>query len=461
MKIPLLLTALLLTGCVTFEPNLLAPAQSALRLEARALTDPDLRSFVERNRPDALAGGAAETWGFDALTIAAFYFNPELELMRAQRDVVAAGRITAGQRPGLAASIAPARNATTAIPSPRIVTATADLTLETGGKRGYRIARAEQLTEAARLNIASVAWQVRSRVRSRLLALFSASQSANLLAQEQAIHGEILRVLEGQYAAGAISAFALTQARLAANEARLALRDAERLRAEARAGLADAIGIPVGGLDGVEISFDEFRMPPSTVATAEARREALLNRADVLSALAEYAASQSNLQLEIAGQYPDIHLGPGYEYDQGDDKWSLGLGVTLPTNRNRGAIAEAEARRAAAAARFNAVQAGVIGQIDLAAAAFRAALQKQSDANAMVADLDRQAEIAQAMLEVGEISRGDLELLQLQLSVSALARLDALVEAQQAAGQLEDAVQAPLALSPVIWESSPQAFEPN
>ena len=58
--------------------------------------------------------------------------------------------------------------------------------------------------------------------------------------------------------------------------------------------------------------------------------------------LAEYQASQSALQLEIARQYPDVQLGPGYEFDQGDNKWMLGLGVTLPVfNQNQGAIAAA------------------------------------------------------------------------------------------------------------------------
>jgi outer membrane protein TolC len=66
--------------------------------------------------------------------------------------------------------------------------------------------------------------------------------------------------------------------------------------------------------------------------------------------LAEYNASQSALQLEIAKQYPDIHLNPGYEFDQGDNKWSPGLTVTLPIlNQNKGPIAEAEAKRTEAA----------------------------------------------------------------------------------------------------------------
>ncbi len=180
---------------------------------------------------------------------------------------------------------------------------------------------------------------------------------------------------------------------------------------------------------------------------------------DILSALAQYAASQSTLQLAIAGQYPDIHLGPGYEYDQGDDKWSLGLSVSLPADRNRGPIAEARARREEAAARFNALQASVLGQIDLAVAAYRAASQKQADASAMLTDLTRQENVAESMLQAGAISGSELAALQLQLSVSALARLDALQQAQQAVGQLEDAVQSPLGLPSAVWEKPPLTSE--
>jgi len=42
---------------------------------------------------------------------------------------------------------------------------------KTAGKRGRRIAKAEHLSEAARLNIATVAWHVRRNVRGSLLDL--------------------------------------------------------------------------------------------------------------------------------------------------------------------------------------------------------------------------------------------------------------------------------------------------
>lgn len=399
-------------------------------------------------------------WDFEDLTLAAFYFHPDLEVARAQWAVARASEITAGERPNPTVGISPAYNSTTAIPSPWIVTVTGELPLETAGKRGYRVAEATKLAEAARLNIASVAWQVRSRVRNRMWDLQSAEELQSLLEQQQAIHAENVRLLQLQHDAGAISAFELTQAKLAADESRLALRDAGQQTAEARVQLADAIGVPVTALKGVKISQEDQAQLAHQILTADARHQALMNRADLLASLAEYAASEAALQLEIAKQYPDVHLGPGYEFDQGDNKWSLGLSVTLPVfNRNQGAIAEAEARRAESAARFNALQARVLSEIDLATAAYQASRSKLSDAEKILGDVGKQEKAADALLAAGEISKGDVAALQLQLGTSKLVRHEAFVKVRQAAGQLEDAVQRPLDLPAAAWQDAPRVTE--
>jgi outer membrane protein TolC len=402
------------------------------------------------------------SWDFTNLVLAAFYYHSDLDVARAQWAVAEAAKITAGERPNPTLNLTPGYNTTTLTPSPWIPLSFLDVPLETAGKRGHRLVQATYLSEAARLSILSVAWQVRSRVRRSLVGVYAARETEALLKEQQTLQAENLWLLEHQYHAGAISAFELTQARIAADSTQLALRDAERQSAEARVQLADAIGVPAGALDGVELSFAGLEVAPGDASPVEARRQALLNRADILAALAEYAASQSALQLEIAKQYPDIHLGPGYQYDQGDNKWSLGLTVTLPVlNQNQGVIAEAQAKRAETAARFNALQARVLAAIDLAVAGYRVARQKQADADALLANLQKQEKTARAIFDVGEISKSELVGLQLQLSASALARLNALVQSQQALGALEDALQSPLNLPATAWQASPQMAEPR
>jgi outer membrane protein TolC len=182
---------------------------------------------------------------------------------------------------------------------------------------------------------------------------------------------------------------------------------------------------------------------PETAAT----REALLNRADVLSALSAYDASQSALQLEIARQYPDVHLGPGYQLDQGSNKWTLLVPIALPVfSRNRGPIAEAEARRTVAAKQVTAVQAAAIGAIDRALAGYKTARDKVAVADQLADQVRSLEATGRAQLAAGDISQLDLGLIQSELASRELARLEALVQLQQVAGDIEDAMQRPIDL---------------
>ena len=448
VAVPAILVLVLawLTGCAHFEPKPISPAQTATKLEGRSLTDEGLRAYLATN--GVVSAWPRPSWDLNALTLAAFYYNPELNLARARWGTAQAGRGTAAERPNPTLNVMPGYNTTTPVPSPWLVTVFPDVPIETAGKRGYRIAQAEHLSEAARLNLASAAWQVRSRLRRSLVDLSAAGEMERLLREQQGLQMENLRLLELQKEAGAISAFELTQARMAADSSRLALRDAERQTAEARVQVAEAIGVPARALDNIQLSFAEVDQVPPELTTAEARRQALLSRTDILGALATYAAAESALQLEIAKQYPDIHLNPGYEFDQGDNKWNPGLTVTLPVlSQNKGPIAEAEARRMETAAAFNALQARVLIDIDRAVTSYQGSLRQRADAEALLTQVQQQERRAQWMLDAGGISRSELAALRLQLSASALARQEALARVQRALGQLEDALQSPVSLS--------------
>ena len=355
------------------------------------------------------------------------------------------GKITAGERPNPTVSFSPVYNFTT--PPPWILGASIDIPIETAGKRGYRIAQAKNLSEAARFNIATVAWGVRSRVRKNLVALYAATERESSLKQQAEMQSENVGFLEGHLSsAGVVSEFEVTRSRLALSNVRLAWHDAQNRLAQSKIDLASAVGLAASAFDQVKISFRGLDQIPTELSYQELRHDALLSRADILSALAEYAAAESALHLEIAKQYPDIHLSPGYELDQGDNKWGLGLSATLPVfNHNRGAIAEAEARRQEVAARFNALQSSVIGEIDRAFAGYRSALEKNSMVLALWDDQIKQLRDTERLLIAGEISEQDSNLARIEMNTALLNRSNALIETQEALGVLEDAVQRPIA----------------
>lgn len=452
------ITLLLLTGltaCTSFDARPISAEANAARLADRTLADPGLRAFIGSNLGSGPAGDSAWRWDLESLTLAAFYFQPELDVARAQWAVAEAGKQAAAARPAPLIDLAGGSNSTTADPSPNLATAGVQLPLQPGGKRGLRIAEAAHLSDAAHLNILAAAWQLRSRVRAAYMAVCAAMESQSLLQSQQQTRADYLRILEGQYRAGSVSGFDFSQARLAAATDRLALHEAMRVATGARSELAAAVGIPASALEAVKFPVSALDDLPPMPDAAEAHRQALLGRADILGALSEYAATQSALQLEIARQFPDISIGPGYEYDQGDNKWSLGLSIALPAGRNQGAIAVARARRQEVAARFTALQAGVLQQVDLAMANYADALSAHADAFGMLTEITAQRNTAGAMFEAGTLSRGDLAALELQLGTITQARLNALLQAQQAAGQLELAMQGPLGLPDSFWDQSP------
>lgn len=435
-------------GCARFHDHPLSAEKVSADFEARSFNDAGLKSYLERHATEIAAAAAAKSWDLNRLTLVAFYYHPDLDVARAQLAGTQAASVTARQRPNPTLSVSPAYNTTTTIPSPWIVTPSLDIPIETAGKRGYRLAQASHLSDAARFHLAATAWQVRSRVRKNLLTFHGASEREVALKQQERIQAESVRLLEAQWQAGAVSPFEVTQGRVALNQTRFALHDAEKQAATSRVQLAESLGLPASALDGIALDLGSFQQVPADVPEAAARRQALLNRADILAALSEYAASQSALQLEIAKQYPDVHLSPGYEYDQGDNKWGIGLSVELPVlNRNQGRIAEAEARRKEVAARFNALQARVLSEIEQAVAGYRASVKKTDAAGSLNEELTTQLRAAQGMLDAGEISRVELAQRQLELTTAALAQLDARLQAQEALGALEDALQSPTLFS--------------
>ena len=78
-----------------------------------------------------------------------------------------------------------------------------DVPIETAGKRKYRRAQAARLAEAARLNLANVAWQARGEVRLALLDLGAAEQHLTLLQRQVELQTNIVNLLQGQVKAGA------------------------------------------------------------------------------------------------------------------------------------------------------------------------------------------------------------------------------------------------------------------
>ncbi len=431
-----------LTGCASFEDRPLSPEASLQRFSDRTLDSNDLEVYLQRTAPPST--WPLPRWDLSQLTLAAFFYNPELDVARAHWAAAQAQSRTASETPNPTLGLSPGYNTTTgraAEMSPWIVGVALDLPLDVAHQRGYRMAAAQSLSESARLAIAQAAWSVRHEVRAALLDLYAAVEQEENLGRDLKLASDKTALLEQWLRVGEISTLEVDQARAEQQQSRIAWLNAGQDKVRAQARLAVAIGIPVQALTRVSLDFSSFEHLPA-LPPAESRRNALLHRADLLAMLANYQMSQSTLQAAIAGQYPQIQIGPGYEFDQSEDKWSLGLSVSLPVfNRNQGQIAAAEAARQEAASAFQSVQTRIINQVEQAVTQYHLCLNQVRTGAALVRERQAQRDRMQTMLDTGQIVRTDLISAEQQLNASRSTQLEARVAALQSLGQLEDAMQ--------------------
>jgi cobalt-zinc-cadmium efflux system outer membrane protein len=276
----------------------------------------------------------------------------------------------------------------------------------------------------------------------------------------------MVTLLQGSFDAGESSRPELTTAQIALNKVRLDLGDARSKKSDAHSRLAEALGLSEAALDGVGLNYDLPAGNLEVLTSADARRVALRSRADILAALADYAAAEADLRLQIAKQYPDLHFGPGYAWNNGnagDNQWSLGMTLELPIlDQNQGPIAEAGARRKLAAAKFVELQSKVIGEIDRAVAGWQSAQAQVKTAGELYLAAERQHKSVAAQVEAGAAAGMDLAAAEVEFTSTQLAQLDSEAQAQAALGTLEDALQSPAdAIATVIQKISAENSSPS
>ncbi len=439
----ILLDIFLLAGCAAqrYHAAPLLATETASQFESRNLADGGLRSFLEKNLGPAITPWPLDTWDLENLSLAGLYFNPALESARSRLLGAKAAVITAGAHPNPTVSIVPG------IPTPYLLTLDFAIPVETAGKRGHRIQVAQNLDYAAELDFADSAWTVRNGVRSALLNYMLVSRTLELYRNEAEIREDQVHILEKIFSVGEIPRLELHLPQMELSKIRALIASTEGQLAEAKAVLAAAIGIPLAGFQDAKFSWTEMDALPGaeSFSQAEIQREAVLNRLDVRRALAQYAAAEANLQLEISKQYPDVNIGPGYTYEETHSFLTFGVSSTVPLfNRNQGPIAEAEARRKEAAAAVVEKQAQAIARSDRARATYKTALEEMRQVEALKKMQDTQIETAQQAIRAGTSVRLNADSLQIQGAILDRTRIEALGRAQRALGDLEDTVQRPL-----------------
>lgn len=410
------------------------------------------RDFQQR-RLDATALALPtphEEWALADLQHAALSLNPEITAARAELGVARAVTQTAAQRanPELNLSL---ERAFTGGAQAWLYAVALDLLLLRPGER-ERATQIAALDEwLAQADLEQTVARVRTVLRVAFLDIERSTVEMQTLARLVDARAALLESIRVRTQAGELATWEQVRAQFELAEAKARLREAEALGGDARLRLAVAVGVPVDALDALRLhaapaSGDaaEDDGAHATRTGSDALMRALARNLEVRRSLHEYAKADLALQAETAGRWPALHVAPGYAWDQGDRKLTLGSSLELPVfNRNEGPIAEALGRRAAAANRLIAAQVQVYEKVEASRLALHAAQAAVADTTSALA-LARDAQEAETRrLAAGASDRPTRLAAELALLEAELQHVRARHTARLAAGVLDDALRLP------------------
>lgn len=398
-----MLLVVLTTGCQTYQPSPPDLATHYAQWLSEAPTNEALASHAARLHAPS---EAPEAWTLDdGLHLAeaealALFGNAELRVARSEAGVTAAGAVHAGlwEDPVLGVDIA---RIVSGMANPWMFMTTISFTLPLSGRLDTEaaLADAERLVELHR--VAEREWETRMMVREAwidraAMELQVATASAYLRELDALIaivdqieqHGEMTRT--------AARLFHIERIRLENNlssmEESLELAS---LRLRQLMGLAPHVSLRFAA--GLPTPPDD---PPMANDAAS-----LLAHPTLRTLRAMYDAAERSLAHEIRKQYPDLGVGPRYEFEDGEHEVGSAFMLPLPIfNRNQRAIAEARAEREKARAMLEAAMETLAADRARALARLRGATDRRRTMEERILPLiDAQFNDAQRIAELGEV----------------------------------------------------------
>ena len=330
--------------------------------------------------------------------------------------------------------------------SPWLYGAALDLPTDRGQRRDSRVQSADLAALQVYYAYVEALWSTYSKVKHGLIDRHYADEEEKLASDLVLARSTAVTLTEQRIQQGEEPDLALVRMKSDLAAAQSLQRAAKARRVRADQVLADALGVRADKVEGLKITADAEDNQLDQTQLMAWRREAVLLRKDVLSAVAAYERSDLELRLAYAKQYPEIRLGPGYVWERGSGKLPLSVGLSLPPyDLNRAAIAEADARRIEAGRALETSQAAVLAAVDQAWTALKQAQTNRNQANQTDLPLARKAfDNAQITYRFGETDGLDLVFAKAAVAEASLSALETRHLASLAQADLEDALRRPL-----------------
>jgi outer membrane protein, heavy metal efflux system len=235
--------------------------------------------------------------------------------------------------------------------------------LETSGKRGGRIAVAQQGTEQSRLQAELERRQIVLNVRESYWKAKAAQSLAALYAQDADYFRQVIEYHEARFREGKIAEVDLLRVRLQGEQIRAAAANARLDSEKALLMLAQEMNAAPNSSWALSEDFEMLEEPkpvPAGTDTASLRVEGQLAQQAI-------AGAEAQTRLQKAKGRPDLLFTGGYKRDVDIDTPVAGVQFDLPLfNRNQGAVAAANAEEDAAREDYQATRNQLAAELQLA-----------------------------------------------------------------------------------------------
>jgi len=300
--------------------------------------------------------------------------NLDLAAEKMNISVAETRRITARLRPnpvltvsGQTLNILGARYSPETPLGPNQLNVHTDFPFETGHKREERIALAAQELTLAELGVREMMRQVIAGVQNAFVDVLQASESLQLAQENLKSLEGVVTINEARVKSGDLAAVELDRSRVAALQYRAAVLQAQLQLDQAKAQMQRLMGrkvkSPTFSVTG-DLRRDEVKESPTEIT-----RVALTRRPDYLADQQSQARSRADLRLQLANGKVDYTIGTEFTHQAawGVSGNSMGFYFSMPLrvfNKNQGEIARAQREINLTAARTQAHEASIQGEVD-------------------------------------------------------------------------------------------------
>jgi outer membrane protein, heavy metal efflux system len=235
--------------------------------------------------------------------------------------------------------------------------------LETSGKRGGRIAVAQQNTEQSRLQAELERRQIILSVRESYWKAKAAQSLSALYAQDADYFRQVIEYHEARFREGKIAEVDLLRVRLQGEQIRAAAANARLDSEKSLLMLAEEMNTAPNSSWVLSEDFERLEEPKPIPAG----KDATSLRVEGQLAQQAIAGTEAQTKLAKAAGRPDLLFTGGYKRDVDIDTPVAGVQFDLPLfNRNQGAVAAAHAEEDAARESYQATRNRLSAELDLA-----------------------------------------------------------------------------------------------